>query len=191
MSMIIGRKQIILAALVVALAAAIFLNWRFSQPGNGINLAAVMNTSSTLGQAAYVDNQKVASASGSGSAASATNDYFAQARLTREQNLDKAKDLLNSIATASNTTAAERSMAVSSIQAMAGVVTTEGNMESLILAKGFKACVAVVGDDGIITIVVKPKGTTDLSQSDIAQITDIVTSQTKVSADKIRISQQK
>lgn len=185
MSMIIGRKQIILAALVVALAAAIFLNWRFSQPGNSFNLAAVMNNSSgTLGQAAYVDNQKV----GSGSA-SAT-DYFAQARLTRQQNLAKSKELLNSIATDSSATSSQKDQAVSGISALAGNVNCEGNIESLILAKGFKGCVAIISD-GKVNVVVRPKGVSSLSQSDIVQIKDIVVKQAKVTADQITIIEKK
>lgn len=57
MSMIIGRKQIILAALVVALGAAIFLNWFYSNPSVATNARAV--SSNSLGDANYVDNQHV------------------------------------------------------------------------------------------------------------------------------------
>jgi stage III sporulation protein AH len=173
MSMIIGRKQVILAALVIALGAAIYLNYRFSD-----NIASVFNSKATLGTASYVDNQKV-----SGTASSTAN-IFSQARLSREQKRDQAVDLLKN-ATAS-ATAADKQSAETAIEAIAQNVVTEGNIETMIKTKGFSDCVAIL-DNGNVTIVVKPKTGNTLSDSDTAQIHDVVIKETNISVGKIQI----
>jgi stage III sporulation protein AH len=180
--MIIGRKQVILAALVLALGAAIFLNWKFSG-ANGVNLAGVVKTSSTLGATSYVDNQKVATAS-------STSNYFAEARLTREQTRDSAEDALKAVTTSVSATAAQKQAATTEIEAIANNITNEGNIESLIKAKGFSDCVAFI-NNGKVSVVVMPKTGNTLTASDVAQIDGIVIEQTKVSVDNINIIQAK
>lgn len=197
MSMIIGRKQIVLAALVVALAAAIYLNWRFSQNDGGFSLANLTTSGSSadIGDAAYVNNpivsgpSKAAShASSSASSSASANNVLSQAKLTREQTRDQAEEVLQKIATDSNATASQRSQAVSNISSIAANITNEGNIESLIKTKGFKDCIVFI-NNGYVSVVVKGKTSGDISQSDIIQIKDIVMDQTSVSADNIRISQ--
>ncbi|MDR3552706.1 MAG: SpoIIIAH-like family protein [Clostridia bacterium] len=173
MSMIIGRKQIILAALVVALGAAIFLNWRFSVTGEKAQATAA----NEYGTAQYVST--------SSSAANAT-DYFAQARLNRQKAQDAALEVLKGVTSSSGTATTAKAQAVSGIATLAKDIKTEGDIETLVLAKGFKDCIAVIGDNDI-NIIVKPKAKTDLSKSDSIQITDIVVSQTHCDAQKIKI----
>ena len=178
MSMIIGRRQIILAALVLALGTAIFLNWKFSSTNGGFNIASVFNSTSTLGDASYVDNQNVSGAS--------TDNYFAQARLTREQNRAKAEDVVKALTASTNISATDKQAALTAIEDLAKNISNEGNIESLVKAKGFADCVAFI-NEGAVNIVVKPKTGDALSPSEAAQVKDIVMSQAKVSADKITI----
>ena len=174
MSMIIGRKQIILAALVLALGTAIFLNWKFS----GTNaLSGVFNASSTLGETSYVGNTNV-TASG--------DSYFATARLTRQQDRDEAVNLLKAQTTNASATAADKKSAETAIEAIASNINTEGQIESLIRAKGFGDCVAYISNGGI-SVVVMPKTGKTLTDSDVAQIDDIVIQQTKLSLNNIKI----
>ena len=51
----------------------------------------------------------------------------------------------------------------------------EAQIESLIIAKGYKDCVAYMNDDGISVAVSAPEG--GLQAADVALITDIVLSQ--------------
>lgn len=178
-SMIIGRKQIILAALVVALGAAIFLNYRFSENG----AFQVANTNSTYGEAKYVDNQSGVT-SGSGT------DYFAQARLERQKAHDEALETLKSAVSGVSATDAQKQQVAAGVTALAQNIKTEGDIENLVMAKGFKNCVAIIGDSDV-NIIVQPKGTTALSASDAIQIKDIVMSHTKFTADKIKIIEAK
>lgn len=171
MSMIIGRKQIILAALVLALGTAIFLNWRFS--GDGINFANVFNNSSALGDASYVANTN-------------GNSVFATARLTRQQSRDEAENTIKTLMENSAATAADKQAAQTQISAIAQNITTEGTIESLIKAKGFSDCVAFI-NNGTVNVVVKPKSGSALSDSEVAQVQDIVIQQTKIPSNNIQI----
>lgn len=199
MSMIIGRKQIVLAALVVALAAAIYLNWRFSQNDGGFSLASLTSSgsSASIGDAAYVNNtvvsgqSKISSKASSGTASASSpsaDNVISQAKLTRQQTRDQADEVLQKVAADSNATASQRNQAVSGINGLAANITNEGNIESLIKAKGFKDCVVFI-NNGYVNVVVRSKTANDINQSDIIQIKDIVMEQTNVSADNIRITQ--
>lgn len=201
MSMIIGKRQIILAALVVALGTAIFLNWKFSGANGGTDVAGVFNNSSTLGTSTYVSTSdasgagSAASKSGSaaastGSTASASGSLFSQERLTRTKTRAEAEQALQITLNSSSATAADKQAAQTQINQIANNITNEGNVESLIVSKGFKDCVCFI-NNGTVSVVVAPKGNQPLSASDSAQIADVVIQQAKVSADNIHIIQSK
>jgi stage III sporulation protein AH len=175
MSMIIGRRQIILAALVLALGTAIFLNYTFTS-GGGLNLASVFNPASSLGDASYV-NKNVSGTS--------TNTFFATARVDRQQARATSKDLLNTVTANANATELQKQSAVTAIEMIAKNISSEKNIETLVVAKGFADCVAFISDNGSVTVVVKPKSGDTLSVGESAQIKDIVLNQAKVSVDKI------
>lgn len=178
-SMIIGRKQIILAALVLALGAAVFLNFRFNQNAATTATGAVSNN---YGEAKYVTNQ-------SGSAVSGASDYFSQARLERQKAHDEALETLQSVVSGTSATDAQKQQVAAGVTQLASNIKAESDIETLVLAKGFKNCVAVIGDSDV-NIIVQPKSAT-LSQADVAQIDEIVIQHTKFTADKIKIIQAK
>lgn len=171
MSMVIGKKHIILASLVVALAVAIFLNYRFSD--------------SSIATSANLDS----SSSSSQSASASDTNFFATARLTRSQNRDTAEEVLKNVTGSSSATAQERKTANDTINQIAKDINTEGQIETLIKAKGFSECVCLINDK-TASIVVKPKTSNTLSANDTAQIFDIVISQTKFSKTSIKIIPQ-
>ncbi len=61
MNMLIKRRQLIMATLVVALGSAVFVNWYFTNSdGNVVNTSETTNEYvQNLGEAKYVDSQKV------------------------------------------------------------------------------------------------------------------------------------
>lgn len=214
MNMIIGKKQIVLAALVVALGTAIFLNWKFTDANGGTNVAGVFNASSTLGASTYVSasgssnassassaaastssgkasssSKATSSASGSSSSA-ASGSLFAQERLTRTTARAQAEQALQITLNSATATAEEKQTAQTQIDGIANNITSEGNIEGLVVSKGFKDCVCFI-NNGAVSIVVAPKGNQTLSTSDSAQVADIVMQQAKVSADNIKIIQSK
>jgi stage III sporulation protein AH len=137
MSVTIGRKQIILAVLVIALGAAIYLNYAFS----GSNVSGVFNSGATIGSASYVSSKSTTSA-----VTGSTTNYFSTARLTRQQTRDKAIDVLKTQVASSSVTAADKQSAEAAIENISKNIVTEGQIESTIKAKGFTDCVAFIND---------------------------------------------
>lgn len=66
---------------------------------------------------------------------------------------------------------------------IASQIEQESNIESLIKAKGFEDCIAVVGDGGA-TVIVASDG---LLAGEVAQITEIICEQTSLPATGIKI----
>ena len=76
--------------------------------------------------------------------------------------------------------------ALASIAALAKEMQYESDIESLIVAKGFAECVAVISDEGA-SIVVKSDG---LAAAQISQINEIVYEQAGIDPTDIKIIQR-
>ena len=72
-----------------------------------------------------------------------------------------------------------------SIQTLADYAMLEGQIENLVVAKGYADCVAFMGENSI-SVVVSAEAD-GLQTEDVAKITDIVLSETAYTADQIKI----
>ena len=175
MNVIIKRRQLILAILVVALGAAVFVNWYYT--GNNS-----LQTNEETTQPQYVQNlgeAKYVNAEGS------TADYFSTAKLNRKKSKDEALEKLNKSLNAAQPGSEEAKAISDSINALTSRVKTESDVETLISAKVAGECVVVLNDDSAQVIV--KKGC--LNSETALQIMDIVTTNTKLSAEKVKISE--
>lgn len=98
------------------------------------------------------------------------SDYFAQTILSRKQARDEALEVLKSVATSDSALPETIETALNDISQIAKDIECESNIETLIEAKGFTECIAVISD-GKATIIVKSDG---LLASEVAQINEIV-----------------
>ena len=57
LNMILGKKQIILASLVLVLGVAIYLNYTFSESGHGYDITASANSETTTDDRTYGEAQ--------------------------------------------------------------------------------------------------------------------------------------
>ena len=83
---------------------------------------------------------------------------------------------------------AQEDTAASSNEKLEGIVQTalcEAQIESLVIAKGYRDCVAYIADDGISVAVAAPEG--GLQQADVAVIADIVMNQSEYDLTQIRV----
>ncbi len=189
MSGIFGKKQVLLAVLVVALGVAVYLNYYFSAQNPPVADAnASTSSSKNLGDAQYVNNGSTTTppTGGESSAAATTgdpNDYFVQARLNREnarqEALDIIRDLMNDVKASEQT----QQDALAKAAAIAAAVEQESKIESLVKAKGFSDCVAYIEEDAC-NIVVR---SADLKAAQALQITEIVTAQSNIVAQNVKI----
>jgi len=110
--------------------------------------------------------------------------YFLQAKLDREQVRAKQEEMLTNMINDPNLDQASKNECAQSLLTIQQRVEKESAAESMIEAKGFSG-VYVRIDDTTVDVVVSKAA---LSDAEVAQITDIVTRKTGMSADAIRIS---
>ncbi|MDO4731647.1 MAG: SpoIIIAH-like family protein [Clostridia bacterium] len=203
-----GKRQLILAALVVALGAAVYINWQFT---DNKSLVATNAASSTkeLGQATYVDanvsqeetpaqptntseqpHPQATSETPSQDSAqnSSSSDYFAQAALSRQQTKDSSTDALKEVVESPKSTDEAKVKATEEMAQMAKNTEIECNIENLIRAKGYQNCVVFIQNGECSVVASAPQG---LLESDTIVIKDIVCGQSGINYDKIKIIQVK
>ena len=138
--------------------------------------------SKVLGQSTLVD---ATSGETTEVSASTEGDYFAAARLTRQQARDSALSLLQEARDNENVDEAVVTEAAQSIQTLAGYTLTEAQIENMVTAKGYADCVVFMSEEGVSVVVSTPDD--GLQTEDVARITDIVKDETGLSADCIKI----
>jgi len=176
------RNSVVLTMLVLV-GAAVFLNWKYTGEAG----AAEVNKK-ILGEATLVsgtgEHEEMAEHISEEDAYSGS-DYFASARLTRQQARDSAIELLEKAADEEDADTSVINEASQSIQVLAAYTLTESHIENLITAKGYQDCVAFMSDNGISVVVATASG--ELTKEDVAKITDIAKTETGYSAGNIKI----
>ncbi len=112
------------------------------------------------------------------------SDFFASARLNREQTRAKNKEMLMEIVDNTNVSEEQKEAAVNSIVKLTDIAEKETATENLLAAKGFSDVVVSIVDDNVDVIV----NANELTEKQIAQIEDIVKRKTEISAENIVIS---
>lgn len=179
-TLILGKKHIILACLTLILGIAIYLNYAFTAPGDGLKAADAVNSSASsegganYGDAEFVNGEK-------------TDDYFAEARLKKLTDRDTAVETFKAMLGGGDLT--DEEIATMKLEALnvSKLVESEGVVESLIKAQGFTDCVVYLADD-TANIVVKTEG---LIPAEAAQIKDIILSKVTVPNENITIFEVK
>ena len=165
------KSQAVLALMVLCLGAAVWLNMKFS------------SNEKYLGEATYVSSNEKAETVSTSAKPVDDEDYFKTAKQKREQALKSAQELVEETLKSADVTDEEKKDALSATKNLALRIEREDNIESLLLAKGFKSAVAVIGDKDI-NIIVSGEG---LTTAQTLQIQDIVTSQTEIPLSNIKI----
>ena len=182
--MVVRKRQIIAAALVLALGSAVFINWYYNRPSvKSANakpsVEAVDNTGGNLGDAQLVNSSGV---SESAVATGKSSDYFASAKLRRNSAHDEA-ETLNKVIKDSSSDASAVKEATEALKALSNAIKLEGDIEALIKAKTGGDCVVIINNNSAEVIVAKGA----LNDTVILQIKEIVLKQTGFSAENITI----
>lgn len=115
---------------------------------------------------------------------STDTSYFVQAKLDREQVRAKEKDILMEVVNSPTTPDDKKSEAADQVLALQQRIEKESAAEAMIESKGFNGVYVRIDDDTVDVVVNK----SELTDQEIAQIQDIVSRKTGLSADKIRIN---
>ena len=113
------------------------------------------------------------------------SEYFATARLNRQQARDSALSLLQDAAAREDADETVKNQVNDTIQTMADYTVTEAQIENLVIAKGYTDCVAFIGEDDLSLAVAAPEG--GLTEADTAKIVDVVNQTAGFTADQIKI----
>lgn len=174
------RKNTMVATMLLLIGAAVFLNWKYTADSAGEQVDGKI-----LGEATLVSGEGDSSAAADEEAVYTGSDYFASARLTRQQARDNAINLLQEAAEQENADQSVINEASQGIQVLASYTMKEAQVENLVTAKGYKECVAFMGDDGISVVVSTDSG--ELTEADVAKITDIAVSETGLAVSDVKI----
>lgn len=114
---------------------------------------------------------------------SSSENYFTATVLNRQQSRDEAIDVLRLVSESEDSSAEARAEASAKIAKIATDMQNESTIETLVKAKGFEECVAIISDNSISVIV----GAESLQVSEAAQILAIVYETTGISPENVSI----
>ena len=171
----IGKRNIAIACSVLLIGVAVLLNWILfsgANPQDGYDGydKPTGNVTDTPNQ----DNTNVDNTA---------NTYFSATQVSRQRARDEALEVLQSVVDNPEASEAVRTEALAGISAIAEEIQKEANIESLITAKGFEQCVAVLNGDTASIIV----SADELLPAQLAQINTIVYEQTGIAPSGITI----
>ncbi|MBQ9903057.1 MAG: SpoIIIAH-like family protein [Clostridia bacterium] len=164
-----GKRHVILAGLVLALGAAVYLNWQFAPTERFIAPARTDVSESDFGKAEFVSAQLNA-----GSAAK-ENGALAESRLERQTARDKVLDELEKQLRDTTSDSATRAQALEARTAHVKNIQLENTAETLIRAKGFSDCMVLINGDKVSVLIPESDG---LTSEKVSVITEIIISQT-------------
>ncbi len=183
--MIIKKRQLVLATLVLALSAAVFINWYYTRPEieQASGTAAVtdvsasptdsLDTDGNLGEAHYVNTDTTES----------KEEYFANIEIRRSKAHDEALETLEKIIKDSNSSKSAVEEASSQLNKLSASIKLESDIEALIAAKLGLDSVVIVNGEKCEVVVENGK----LDSTGVLQIKELSTKQTNFPAENITI----
>lgn len=166
-----GLRNFVIVLSVLLIGAAVYVNWRlFGSPAENPGDSPVNVDPSGSGAGKEHDNK----------------DYFSASVIERERARDEALEVLQGVVDDATAIESAKEQALLDIAAMAKVIENESNIETLIKAKGFEECVAVINGDKA-SVVVKSEG---LQPNDLSQILEIVYLQAGILPENVTINEK-
>lgn len=182
----VWKKNMVAAAVLVTVCAGIYVNWMYAEDAAADTLVDALDAEKVLSEDTLVLSEDIQAITSGEEVQTTASDYFSAVRLSRQQARDSALDLLQEAMayteTASGTKDAEAAAALDTIVQTA---LSEAQIESLVIAKGYRDCVAYMTNEGISVAVASPDG--GLQQEDVSVIADIVLTQSNYGMDTIRV----
>lgn len=188
------KRNAVVVAIALFVCAAVYLNWNYeqeAQAGKTLGQSAMVGSETgdplVKGEAgdSQAQQENDGDAGTTSTSTSTSGDYFATARLNRQQARDSALSLLQDAAAREDADETVKAQVNDTIQTMADYTVTEAQIENLVVAKGYADCVAFIGEDSLSLAVAVPEG--GLTEADTAKIVDVVNQTAGFTADQIKI----
>ncbi len=175
----LGKRNLVICASVLIVALAVCINWVIFSG----SAATTPDDVPTGGEQTGGETDGTTDTSTDDSVAS----YFASVQISRQQARDEALEVLQMVIDSDSALESAKAEAISDVSRIADEIASEANIETLIRAKGFEDCVAVISD-GLANIVVKTDSA--LMQNEVAQIMEIVYEQANIAPANIKITEK-
>lgn len=207
----IQKRHILMASLVLALGAAVYLNWQFT--GNSDMLS--VDASKKLGEAQYVngditdetqeagifdsifgdDDKSTESAEETTEGEDTTAvkaelteeqiSYFSTVRTDREQTQSKVLEDAKEVLSLSENSEEAKEEAAESVSQLEKLILAQSNIENLLKAKGFTDVVCFISDEGCNVVVASQ----NMDDNGSLLVKDAVMSQLDMGSEQIKIIQ--
>ena len=173
-----GVRNFVIVFSVLLIGVAVYVNWSLFGNADDIEnpndnpTGAQTSTGGENGDSAPTDGEK--------------NDgvnFFAASQIERQRARDEAIEVLQSVVDDATALDVAKEQALADIAAIAATIETEANIESLVKAKGFEECIAVISE-GSVTVIVSAD---ELQAAQTAQILTIVYETTGISPENVSI----
>ena len=191
MGMVFKSKQILSATLIIALGAAVAVNWyyRNSATLDEENTTAIEEVSGNLGDSLYVGATTAVAENTETTDVTDVNakDYFSEAKLKRTQNHDKIIDEFEKIISDGKIDSDTKTQLMTMLSDFQKTIKTETDTENLITAKISSECLVVINEGACQVILQK----NTLNEHVILQITEIIERNTKISSENLTIIELK
>lgn len=179
----LNKKAVVAVGAVMVLATAVLMNFLLLPKGENAKkegLDVRLDLSDVSAAVAQKEAEKANAES------SEARDVFAEMTLSRKRARDEALEVLTGLCENASIDA-EKTDAMAGLQQIAKEIEDEANIESLVMAKGFSECVAVINGDRA-SVIVRCDGLLD---TDVARISEIVYEQSGIHPDNLNIIEAK
>lgn len=166
----VGKRGLVILCAVLLIGVAVYLNYQWFL-GDGEDIG-------------YGDNNMVGGdGTGDGDTVNVST-YFSATQLSRQEARDEALEVLQGVVESEEASGEAKEAAMAEMASIAQDIQNEANIESLVKAKGFENCVAVINGDKINVIVGSAE---ELVASQVAQINEIVYEATGILPTNVKI----
>lgn len=189
MSLLIKKKQILTATLVVALVAATGVNWYYSQymTMGSTNETTSQNVSGNLGESLLVAGTTSPENETATETSVDSAKYFSEAKLKRDEAEDEAIDAIEDIIENPNLDTQQKQKISALLSEYTSKLKAQTDTENLIRAKTGSECLVIINDGKCQVILEK----NTLNDTLILQITEIIEKNTNISAENLTIIEVK
>lgn len=175
------KKNLMALAVLLTVCSGIYLNWIYSGGKDTQNLEQTLDANKVMS-----DELLKLEGEDDPQEDTQTNtsvNYFAAVRLSRQEARDAAVSMLQEAMSYGSEEQVEQSNA--QLEQIIQHALSEAQIESLIVAKGYKDCVAYISENGISVAVAAPEG--GMQPADVAVIADVILSQSDFTMKDIRV----
>ncbi len=189
------KRNAIAVIIVLFICVAVYLNWsttdveedkkRIQNSLGSSNVvvdddvSGITEAGSVRSDATETNGVTVESADGN------INEYFSVARMEKQKARDTAITTLKESVGDENLSQASRDSAAKSIETISTSAISETRIETLVKAKGFEDCIALINDSGVNVIVTSPSG--GINAVDTNKIKDIAVAETSLLPSQIKV----